>query len=553
MADDDELVDALSGPQWGSALAALWDRHQGLFVATARSSTRSDADCEDLLSETFTRLAERAAAGNLRIETSFRAFVVRSIKNAAMNRARGQRRVDVADEPIGADVADHTATPIDLVVDDVDQQYIATAFEQLSDTQRDVLLMVEVEGMKPREVADLLGMTANNVSQIAVRARSALREGWVKAHLAGRATALATPECAGVIDALPAYVVGSLRADRAEMIDTHLATCGPCAHLAAELRDDTTKLRGIFLPLLPLAGSASITSKLGIDLGVGGAGAFEMVGAVAKKGLWQTRRLIALGSTAAVAVSAVILVSVLDTSGETPATSAEIETLLKVDSELGPGGSSVGWVYDVRIDVKPHFAPPEELDMLWRAREANRRPFASSTSIFASTELTVECSDVACQVFGDLGFIDQISIPHDAEQGYFLPGVEIQIPMTVYRGCVGHSHPDKQGDKVFLQYQSGCPTLWEGYFVTQIDYCQYPPEAVSPTVAGFPLANLGEMPVRTKIALYQRDFVDGQYFFAGLGYVPLCGKHDEFGNQVHPGDSDAFYLSIWAEVTRSDS
>jgi RNA polymerase sigma factor (sigma-70 family) len=314
---DEELVQQLSGPEWGLALNTLWDRHKGLFVAIARSSTRSDADCEDLLSETLTRLAERAAVGTLKIETSFRAFVVRTIKNTAMNRQRSRRRIDVDQEPIGTDIADGATTPIDLVVGGVEQQYIAAAFEQLNDNQRDVLYMVEVEGMKPREVAAILGTSANNVSQIAVRARSALREGWVRAHLAGRTHTLPSADCEGILELLPAYVAGNMRADRSAVIETHLAICGSCAQWAADLVDDTVKLRGLFLPLLPLAASTAITGKVGLNLGVAASGLAETVGTVAKKSLWQARRLLTIGVPATVGVGAVVMMSV--TGGDTTA------------------------------------------------------------------------------------------------------------------------------------------------------------------------------------------------------------------------------------------
>ena len=264
MVDDDELVGQLSGDGWGPALAELWDRHVGLFVATARLSTRSNADCEDLLSETFARLAEQASNGQLNITSSFRAYVVRAIKNSGINRARTQRRVDVADEPIGSEVASDIATPIDLVVDDEEQRYIASAFEDLTDVQRQVLWMVEVDGLKPREVAESLGVSANNVSQIAVRARVALREGWVRAHLNTRTTRGGSQECATVIEQLPAYVAGTLRNDRAASLDTHVATCESCSQWLADLRADTVKLRGLFLPIIPLVGAATLSDQLGI-------------------------------------------------------------------------------------------------------------------------------------------------------------------------------------------------------------------------------------------------------------------------------------------------
>jgi RNA polymerase sigma factor (sigma-70 family) len=483
MSRDDELVLQLTGPDWAPALATLWDRHQGLFVATARNSTRSDADCEDLLSESFMRLARSAADGKLTITTSFRAYVIRTIKTTSINRRRRADREDITDKPIGDTLVSGSTTQIDLVVDDLEQMYIARAFEQLHDNQREVLYMVEVEGMKPREVAEVLGVAANTVSQIAVRARTALREGWVREHLADKRRNHATPDCALVLELLPAYLLGTVRSERAGIVAAHLAVCAQCAQCTADLRDDTTKLRGLVLPLLPLTSSAAITTKAGLDLGAL-SGVTETVAAVAKKSLWQARRLFMVGVPATVGVVA--------------ATGAL----------LLPPGNDHGFKAEIRlIPLSPMV---EDAD----ARTAQSSPISDpatfrplvddgATAPFVR-DVSVTCTTTSCEVTGDLGFANQMSISRDAnlkrdEFGYWALIGDMSIPMHIYRGCVT-TYSSSQSE--FLPYQDGCPgTRNESALVSEMMICHYPPQSVAPVVDGYQLHSLGVMQIDAEVRL----------------------------------------------------
>lgn len=279
-----ELVAALSGDGWGPALAELWDRHLAVLRGVAFAVTRDADGVEDVLADTLAALAERAAAGSLTGISSFRAYAVTAVRNTAYGRARRAGRMELTGDTFEA-TPDRAPAHADRLVDQADQRYVAAAFASLPDNYREVLWLVEVEGMPPREVAGIIGTSANNVSQLAHRARVALREGWVAAHL--RDLSGASP-CAEISPHLPAHLAGTLRADRVAGVDQHLAGCASCSVLHASLRDDTARLRGLLPLAAPGCAFAALAAKLGIGSGMAVAAAAKGVaaaGAGAAKGV----------------------------------------------------------------------------------------------------------------------------------------------------------------------------------------------------------------------------------------------------------------------------
>lgn len=243
--DDAQLGDVLGTSDWGRALAVLWDRHAGLFYSTARSLCRNDDDARDAMSDALAKIAQRAADGTLSVESSFKSYAVMVVRNACHDAWRRTGRVDVTDEVDVGGGSGGSFLP-DPVVDDVDEKFVAMAFSRLPERYRQVLWLTEVEGLPPREVADLLSMTPNNVSQVAVRARMALREGWAAEHLSHVDS---SSPCHGFAKLLPAFAAGSLATERVSVLQNHLAQCADCAGLHTNLMADTVKLRGLALPI----------------------------------------------------------------------------------------------------------------------------------------------------------------------------------------------------------------------------------------------------------------------------------------------------------------
>lgn len=142
-----------------------------------------------------------------------------------------------------------------------DRNAAAGAYASLDERWRTVLWYTEVEGMPPREVARIMGISANSVSALASRARAALRSAWVEEHVNRE---LAAAECAETVKGLQRYQRGKLPAAASRAVAAHLDGCESCTGAAAELSMLNRQLALVIAGLVVGVGSAgSLLSRLG--------------------------------------------------------------------------------------------------------------------------------------------------------------------------------------------------------------------------------------------------------------------------------------------------
>lgn len=185
--DEDLAARAATGDR--SAFETLVTRHQHRVHRLAARLTRSDADAQDVLQETF--LAAYRKLGSFRGESRFSTWLCRIATNAArmLRRRQGRRRTEPLDDYLPKFDADgrHAATPAELEVasradEMLDRKALAArareGLDRLPDTYREVFVLRDLEEMTSEEVAGLLGISAATVRQRAHRARLMLR-GWL--------------------------------------------------------------------------------------------------------------------------------------------------------------------------------------------------------------------------------------------------------------------------------------------------------------------------------------------------------------------------------------
>lgn len=128
------------------------------------------AKAEDLVQDTFMKTWQYLASGK-RIE-NLRAFLYRVANNAIIDYSR-KRKEDsldalLADQPGLEPSKDTTAEAQQHLL----LEYVMKHIQALPDDARDVLLLRYVDDLDPREIALILGISANNVS---VRLNRAMR------------------------------------------------------------------------------------------------------------------------------------------------------------------------------------------------------------------------------------------------------------------------------------------------------------------------------------------------------------------------------------------
>ncbi len=250
---DDELVLATRAGD-SRAFGVLWDRHSPAALRAARSIT-SSIDPEDLVSEAFAKTFSAIRNGGGPTD-AFRPYIFAAVRSAAATWGGKQKDV-VALEYIDELPVEHTDDSLDLLSD---KALLTAAFKDLPERWRTLLWYLEVEGMKPREIAPLMGMTPNAVSVLAARAREGFKIAWLQAHIKepGR-----DAECRWACERIVAqgrkrHVA---RADRARF-DAHLERCARCTMASAEVEQASSKLRAVLLPVI-IGGPAAAAYSAG--------------------------------------------------------------------------------------------------------------------------------------------------------------------------------------------------------------------------------------------------------------------------------------------------
>ncbi|HEX2042847.1 MAG TPA: sigma-70 family RNA polymerase sigma factor [Acidimicrobiales bacterium] len=221
-----------------AALAELYRRHAPAAARVARSVAANREDAADAVAEAFTRVFAALTSG--RVGTlDFRSYLLAATRNVAIDNLRRSDRVGPAGDPATFDRTEARGGPSDELVAGEESALIAQAFRDLPERWQSVLWLTEVERVTPSEAAGVLGLSANNVSQLAVRARARLRERYLQALVHNHAA----PACQATVDRLGAHVAGTLTDRRRAEVERHLAACPECRRRRADVEELGASLR----------------------------------------------------------------------------------------------------------------------------------------------------------------------------------------------------------------------------------------------------------------------------------------------------------------------
>jgi RNA polymerase sigma factor (sigma-70 family) len=237
---EEELLDrAREGDR--SAFGTLYLRHRDAARKVAGMCASSAADAEDAVAEGFARVfaALPRMAGR---QIAFRPYLLTCVRNAATDRLRRERRIDLRDQ---MPETPGTAQADDMALLGLEKNLVGEALQALPARWRTVLWLTEVEGLSPAEVSRRIGIKPNAVAALAYRARKGLREAYLQAHL----KAEASEDCRATVSRLGNYVRGDLAEKDRASVQTHLDACAKCRCRRDELTDVNATLRNAFLPV----------------------------------------------------------------------------------------------------------------------------------------------------------------------------------------------------------------------------------------------------------------------------------------------------------------
>ena len=236
--DDAQLIEAVRRGDV-AAYGDLFARHVDSARNLARQLSRTVVEADDLVSDAFIRVLHAIRTGS-GPDSTIRAYLLTTLRHAAYDRTRKERRVELSEDLTESVDPALVSVPFDDTVTATAEKVLANkAFTQLPERWRTVLWLTEVEGRTPAEVAPSLGLTPNGVSALAYRAREALRQGYLQAHLA----AAQKKRCGPTIKVLGAWTRSGLPKRLAREVEAHLDECASCRALSAELAEINSSFR----------------------------------------------------------------------------------------------------------------------------------------------------------------------------------------------------------------------------------------------------------------------------------------------------------------------
>lgn len=149
-----------------------------VLLRVARRMTRRPADAEDLVQETVLRAYRALDRFDGRHP---RAWLLTIMRNTNINRIRKRRPALLDDQDdafrrLAASDADGRTGPQEIVLDGLVDQTLLDALGALSEAHREVIALVDVEGLTYRETAEALGIPIGTVMSRLHRARRRVRD-----------------------------------------------------------------------------------------------------------------------------------------------------------------------------------------------------------------------------------------------------------------------------------------------------------------------------------------------------------------------------------------
>lgn len=184
MADEAELVDRLRGGD-EEAFAALVKMYQARLLRLAESIVNSRAVAEEVVQDTW--IAVIRGVDRFQGRSSFKTWLFHLLMNRARTTAgREHRTAWLPDGDLDErfDAAGAWATPPTPWTDQVDDRLVADRLARrvqeilpsLPAAQRQVVVLRDIEGVDPMDVAQLLGVTDGNQRVLLHRGRAKIRQ-----------------------------------------------------------------------------------------------------------------------------------------------------------------------------------------------------------------------------------------------------------------------------------------------------------------------------------------------------------------------------------------
>ena len=156
----------------GLAWEALVRRFQSRVFAVAWHYMRNAEEARDMAQEVFVRVYRKM--GSFQGGDAFLPWLLRLARNACIDRLRRERsRTPASEIPIenANEVASGGPSPEDASAAEQDKRLLHRALNRMSDKNREIILLKEIQGLKMKEISRMLSVPIGTVKTRSHRAR----------------------------------------------------------------------------------------------------------------------------------------------------------------------------------------------------------------------------------------------------------------------------------------------------------------------------------------------------------------------------------------------
>ena len=215
-----------------AALDDLYRHHVGEVYRYTYAVLGNHADAEDVTQTTFVNALRALERGEAPRNPS--SWLIAIAQNVVRQRWR-QAAARPAEVELVQDV------PAMSVEEDVELEELVRALQRIPPTQREALVLRELEGRSYNEIAELLGLTTAALETLLFRARRSLAD-----ELENLVT------CQSAELAMSKQLDGRLSRKEKRRLDDHLAECSDCARLAQTHSRQRRAFKGLAVLPLPI-------------------------------------------------------------------------------------------------------------------------------------------------------------------------------------------------------------------------------------------------------------------------------------------------------------
>ncbi|MGH2713901.1 MAG: sigma-70 family RNA polymerase sigma factor, partial [Thermoleophilaceae bacterium] len=239
----------------GAAFAALYDRYESRVYNFCLRLVDSPEDARDATQEAFLSVLRRLRNDDDPV-LNFSAYLFAAARHEAYAASKRRARTDLVEEAPEPAVALAGAVAIEADPErsallESSQEEVRAANARLPRRHREVLALRELEGCSYDEIAQILGINRNAVSQLIWRARARLRD---ELRLGAVASVAAMSEdCERAQALISSQQDGELDEFDRAWLERHLDECGNCRTRKAALLEVGTSYRA-WLPVAVIAG-----------------------------------------------------------------------------------------------------------------------------------------------------------------------------------------------------------------------------------------------------------------------------------------------------------